>query len=152
MNRRVREKDNYLGKMVGIGQHLAFSGVVEGFKAETLRDTKKRGVAVDQLSAIHLASRAFDVFLNAGECVVVRIEECGMWSVDFGEWIQWLTKHTRVSLETNPRPLSLIPLCVKKAPCATVVATWEAVAHPGNEKVGYRWKCVVEKTEVDGDF
>lgn len=67
MNRRVRDKDNYLGKMVGMGQHLAFSGVVEAFKAETLRDTKKRGAAADQLSAIHLASRAFDVFLDAGK-------------------------------------------------------------------------------------
>lgn len=93
VNRRVRDNDKYLGKMVGIGQHLAFSGVVEGFKAETLRDTRKRGAAVDQRSAIHLASRAFDVFLNAGKCVVVSIEECGVWTFEFCEWKQWLMKH-----------------------------------------------------------
>ena len=59
----MRAEDEYEGKMVGLGHHYSYDGLVEPFKPEKLGEReKKRGRADDQASAIHNALAAFHIF------------------------------------------------------------------------------------------
>lgn len=70
VNRRVRDRDNYLGKMVGLGHHFSYDGVVEPFKPERLGDReRKRGRPDDQSSVVHNARKAFQRFEGELDCL-----------------------------------------------------------------------------------
>lgn len=63
VNRRVRDQDKYVGKMVGFGQHFSYDGVVEPFKPVKLGEReRKRGTLDDQASVMHHALKAFERF------------------------------------------------------------------------------------------
>lgn len=65
VNRRVRGKDEYLGKMVGVGAHFSYDGIVEPFKPERLdAHSNLKGNIHQQASIIHTAKRAFDFFAS----------------------------------------------------------------------------------------
>lgn len=96
VNRRVRVEDDYLGKMVGIGSHFSYHGVVEPFKPERMRTgSKKEGNLHQQASLIHTAKRAFDFFASAFASAPYVVQPLGcLYTYRF--YIHRMLAHTQI--------------------------------------------------------